>query len=44
MGTDGSIVYKDLREYIDAVDRIGELRFVNGSHWDLQVGALTEVA
>src|SRR5246127_4632720 len=44
MGTDGSIVYKDLREYIDAVDRLGELRVVNGADWDLEIGAITEVA
>src|ERR1700747_905614 len=44
MGTDGSIVYKDLREYIEAVDRLGELRVVNGADWDLEVGAITEVA
>jgi UbiD family decarboxylase len=44
MGTDTSITYKDLREYIDAVDRVGELRVVNGADWDLEVGAITEVA
>ena len=44
MGTDTSIVYKDLREYIAAVDRLGELRVVNGADWDLEVGAVTEVA
>jgi UbiD family decarboxylase len=44
MGTDGSIVYKDLREYIAAVDRLGELRRVDGANWDLEIGAITEVA
>ncbi len=44
MRTDGSIVYKDLREYIEAVDQLGELRVVNGADWDLEVGAITEVA
>ena len=44
MGTDGSIVYKDLREYIAAVDRLGELRRVNDADWDLEIGAITEVA
>jgi len=38
-----SIVYKDLREYIDAVDRLGELRRVDGADWDLEIGAITEV-
>src|SRR5947208_4538681 len=44
MGTDTSIAYKDLREYIQAVDRLGELRVVNGADWDLEIGAITEVA
>ena len=44
MGTDTSIIYRDLREYIEAVDRLGELRVVNGADWDLEVGAITEVA
>jgi UbiD family decarboxylase len=44
MGTATSIDYKDLREYIDAVDRLGELRVVNGVDWDLEIGAITEVA
>ena len=44
MDTDTLITYKDLREYIDAVDRLGELRVVNGADWDLEIGAITEVA
>jgi UbiD family decarboxylase len=44
METATSIAYKDLREYIDAVDRLGELRVVNGADWDLEIGAITEVA
>jgi 4-hydroxy-3-polyprenylbenzoate decarboxylase len=44
MSTTSSLAYKDLREYIDAVDRLGELRVVNGADWDLELGAITEVA
>src|ERR1700752_5288556 len=44
MGTHESIAYKDLREYIAAVDRLGELRVVDGADWDLEIGAITEVA
>lgn len=44
METATSIAYKDLREYIDAVDRLGELRRVEGADWDLEIGAITEVA
>src|SRR5918993_2587988 len=39
-----SITYKDLREYIAAADKLGELRVVNGADWDLEIGAITEVA
>jgi 4-hydroxy-3-polyprenylbenzoate decarboxylase len=44
MGTGTSIAYNDLREYIEAVDRLGELRVVNGADWNLELGAITEVA
>ncbi len=44
MAKDTSIIYKDLREYIAAVDKLGELRVVNGADWDLEIGAITEVA
>ena len=39
-----SLAYKDLRGYLDAVDKLGELRIVDGADWDLEVGAITEVA
>ena len=35
---------KDLREFIDKVKEIGELREVKGAHWDLEVGAITYLA
>ncbi len=44
MSTTSSLVYKDLRGYLDAVDKLGELRIVNGADWDLEIGAITEVA
>jgi len=44
MGIVTAIAYKDLREYINAVDRLGELRRVDGADWDLEIGAITEVA
>ncbi len=39
-----SLAYKDLRGYLDAVDKLGELRKVDGADWDLEIGAITEVA
>ena len=44
MGNEGSLVYKDLREYLDAADQLGEVRHVRGANWDLELGAITEVA
>ena len=39
-----SLPYKDLRGYLDGADSLGELRRVNGADWDLELGAITEVA
>ncbi|MFC1893774.1 UbiD family decarboxylase [Chloroflexota bacterium] len=36
--------FKDLREYIEQVDSSGELRRIEGADWDLEMGAITEVA
>ena len=44
MSTTSSLAYKDLRGYLDAVDKLGELRIVDGADWDLEIGAITEVA
>ena len=37
-------MYRDLREYLDQVDELGELRRLDGADWNLEVGTLTEVA
>ena len=36
--------YKDLRDWLGQVDEMGELARVPGADWDLEIGALTEVA
>lgn len=33
----------DLRDFIRAADRLGELKRVEGAHWDLELGAITEL-
>jgi 4-hydroxy-3-polyprenylbenzoate decarboxylase len=33
----------DLRLFLDAVKRAGELREISGAHWNLEIGALTEL-
>lgn len=37
-------MYQDLRQFIDDVERMGELRRIEGVHPDLEIGAITEVA
>jgi UbiD family decarboxylase len=44
MGADTSLRYKDLRGYLEAVNQAGELRVIDGADWDLELGAITEVA
>ncbi|MDP2727791.1 MAG: UbiD family decarboxylase [Dehalococcoidia bacterium] len=36
--------YKDLRSWLAQVEEMGELRHVEGAHWDGEIGALCEVA
>lgn len=33
----------DLRPWLEAVEEIGQLERVSGGHWDLEIGALTEI-
>jgi len=35
--------YRGLREWLDQVDKMGELLRVNGAHWDTEMGALTHM-
>ena len=44
MTATASLTYKDLRGYRDAADKLGELRVVEGTDCDLEIGAITEVA
>ena len=36
--------FKDLREFIQRVDQLGELRRVSGADCNLEIGAITEIA
>jgi UbiD family decarboxylase len=36
--------YRDLREWLDLVDRLGELRVIQGADWNLEIAAITELA
>jgi 4-hydroxy-3-polyprenylbenzoate decarboxylase len=43
VGASRSVNYTDLRDWIGKADEIGLLRRVDGAHWDLEIGALTEM-
>ena len=36
--------YRDLREWVQQVDEMGELLRIDGADWNLEIGALAEVA
>lgn len=36
--------YRDLRQWLDQVNDFGELKTVEGADWDLEIGAITEMA
>lgn len=38
------MAYNDIREFIGEIDRLGQLKRVEGVDWDLELGAITEVA
>lgn len=35
--------FNDLRDYVGALDRLGMLRVVEGAHWDLEIGAISQM-
>lgn len=35
--------YRGLREWLEEVDRMGELLRINGAHWDREMGAITQM-
>src|SRR4051794_5963380 len=41
-GVGGS--YRDLREWLQRVDQMGELKVVNGADWNMEIAAITELA
>src|SRR4030066_2246489 len=34
--------YKDLREWLEEVEKMGELRVLKGADWNLEIGAIRE--
>ncbi len=36
--------YRDLREWLERVERLGELKRIDGAHWNMEIAAITELA
>src|SRR5437763_10866738 len=39
----GKMESRDLRSWIDEVEKLGELTRLNGADWDVEIGAITEL-
>lgn len=37
------MAFHDLRAFIEAADKLGEAKIIEGAHWDLEIGCLTEL-
>lgn len=37
------MAFNDLREFIEAARQIGDVKEIHGAHWDLEIGAVTEL-
>ena len=35
--------FNDLREFIDAARKLDQVKDIHGAHWNLEIGALTEI-
>lgn len=35
--------FRDLREFIEAAQAIGDLKLIKGAHWELEIGCITEM-
>ncbi|MDF1555483.1 MAG: UbiD family decarboxylase [Deferrisomatales bacterium] len=40
---DRAVQYRDLRDFLEQIDALGELKKVSGAHWDKEIGAITEM-
>ncbi len=41
--SEGALAYRGLRDWLEQVDKMGELLRVNGAHWDREMGAITQM-
>src|SRR5438046_1569845 len=38
-----AVAYRGLRDWLEQVEKLGELQKVNGAHWDREMGAITQM-
>ncbi len=38
-----AVTYRGLRDWLEQVEKLGELLKVNGAHWDREMGAITQM-
>ena len=41
--SDARVAYRGLRDWLEQVDRMGELLKINGAHWDKEMGSITQM-
>ena len=37
------MLWRDLRDYLNTLDRLGELKRINGAGWEEDIGGITEL-
>ncbi len=38
------MAFRDLRQFIEAAEALGDLTLIKGAHWDLEIGCITELS
>jgi UbiD family decarboxylase len=38
------VPFRDLREFVEAAEALGDVRLIKGAHWDLEIGCITELS
>ncbi|HXV83077.1 MAG TPA: hypothetical protein VEG60_24715, partial [Candidatus Binatia bacterium] len=41
--SENALTYRGLRDWVDQVEKLGELLRVNGAHWDREMGSITQI-
>src|SRR5919106_5675597 len=41
--TESAVTYRGLRDWLERVEKLGELQKISGAHWDREMGAITQM-